>query len=444
MGSLAALFHAGAQTHTFTYTGSLDSLQIPNCVDSILINAWGAQGSNASAGGTGGKGAYATGRLDVTPGDWIYVTVGGQDGYNGGGLGGPNGYVDFSGTIEGGYAGNGGGASDIRQGGKTLTDRILVAAGGGGGGNVGVWPGCQPAVPAGDGGEGSGVNGGTGSSFSCGCSGAGGTGGITATTGAGGNGGVYNLGVCGSGGSSENGQAGTLGTGGNATTNIWNGTGGGGGGGGGFYGGGAGASGWDTTPGGGGGGGSSYTGGVSNGTVTAGIRNGNGQVSITFILSAPIMTTSVGQSVTTLNALQSGVSYQWLNCGAAYAVVPGATNQSFTASANGSYAVELDNGNGCVDTSACFTISQVGLTENAASLVSVYPNPANDFVQVTLNVAANTVLVQIFDLEGRLVLQSQENSSKFDLNLTGLESGVYVLQLKADDAILSSIQLVKN
>ena len=121
---------ANAQIQTFNYSGNLDSLQIPNCVDSIIVNLWGAEGSTTTSGGAPGKGAYLSGKIDVTTGDWIYVNVGGQDGYNGGGEGGfgtpTDGIAD--------YAGSGGGASDIRIGGSGLANRKLVAGGGGGGG----------------------------------------------------------------------------------------------------------------------------------------------------------------------------------------------------------------------------------------------------------------------------------------------------------------------
>ncbi len=156
------------------------------------------------------------------------------------------------------------------------------------------------------------------------------------------------------------------------------------------------------------------------------------------------MTTAVGQSDITLNALQAGVTYQWLNCGTGYSVVGGATNQSFTATANGSYAVELDNGNGCVDTSACFSITQVGIEENSNTDIQVYPNPISDLVTISLPASFEMITAVIYDAEGREVISSNESGQTFTLITEALAPGVYVLKLSDENGIISTNQLVKE
>ncbi|HRI06798.1 MAG TPA: hypothetical protein PKW35_03220, partial [Nannocystaceae bacterium] len=92
---------------TFTFTGQAEMFEVPTCVSTLTIEAFGAQGNPGSPGGTSGLGGQATGTLAVTPGDMLKITVGGMNGFNGGGAaggGGPN------------KAGNGGGASDVRTG----------------------------------------------------------------------------------------------------------------------------------------------------------------------------------------------------------------------------------------------------------------------------------------------------------------------------------------
>lgn len=264
----------------FAFTGGVQFLLAPPCADSIEILAWGAQGENAVIGGSGGLGGYASGKISVLGVDTIWIYVGGQNAWNGGGLGGINGNTQFNMPPQGDSAGVGGGASDVRLGGQALTNRILVAGGGGGGGHNGVWPSCQTAGPGGSGGDGGGNVGGTGVGTPCNCQGTGGTGGQPGTTTAGGAAGAYTTNTTCLRSSWGPSTPGTLGQGGSGSFLYHNGTGGGGGGGGGYYGGGAGGNGSDTTPGGGGGGGSSYTGGVSNGMTTNGVRMGNGQIVI--------------------------------------------------------------------------------------------------------------------------------------------------------------------
>lgn len=80
---------------------------------------------------------------------------------------------------------------------------------------------------------------------------------------------------------------------------------------------------------------------------------------------------SVSNVGTTITATVSGAAYQWVDCNNGNAPIPGATSQSFTATASGSYAVEI-TANGCTVLSACtdvcvidVTVSTVGVTMTA-------------------------------------------------------------------------------
>jgi len=261
-----------AQVTTYDYTGSPDTWVVPVGVTSIQIECYGAQGSEGlgAAGGAGGLGGYSSGELTVTEGEVLNIFVGGQDGYNGGGDGGLIG------------AGNGGGASDVRFGGVTLGDRIIVAGGGGGGGSTG----CNLDWSGGDGGAGGGLAGGDGEDSPNGGGGFGGT------SGSGGAEGIGCGGYLGLPGSDD-------GTGGNGQGCCCATTPGGGGGGGGYIVGGGGGGGSAGTPGcsgndkgggGGGAGGTSYVGALAATTITDGIRTGDGQVIIT-VLCDPLTVT---------------------------------------------------------------------------------------------------------------------------------------------------------
>lgn len=260
-----------AQTTTYNFTGTVQTYTVPPGVNLLTIAAFGAQG----AGGAGGNGGQATGDLNVTPGQVLYIYVGGQNGYNGGG----NGYAAV--------ARNGGGASDVRLGGTTLNDRIIVGGGGGGGGitDVGIRHGGAGGggltganYAGGGGGEGYGgpgaPGGATGGSGNTSCH-SGGAGGGGLTSGGGPSCNTCYTGSCG--------QSGSLGQGGNSDTwengicfNTYGGTNGGGGG---YYGGGGSSVG--NCGGGGGGGGSSWTGTLANPSFMAGTRTGDGLVVIT-------------------------------------------------------------------------------------------------------------------------------------------------------------------
>lgn len=286
---------ASAQTVTtsYNYTGGIQTFTVPCGVDTLFVQAWGAQGGNGdlgggpSNGGGGGLGGYAEGWLLVTPGETINIFVGGQGatptgGFNGGGNGGTQ------------NAGGGGGSSDVRQGGTADANRVITAGGGGGGGRGGCHEGTGIGGDGGDGGAGGGgigVNG-QDSPQSSGVAGGGFGGNFGSVQGGSGGAGFGCSGFLGSPGSSASTSAGANGGAGqtcccNTTNSIPGGGGGGGGqiGGGGGGGGSAGTTGCSGNSkggGGGGGGGSSYTGGVLNGVVNNGIWMGNGMVSISY------------------------------------------------------------------------------------------------------------------------------------------------------------------
>jgi hypothetical protein len=250
-------------SQTFNFTGAEQQFTVPAGVTSVTIQAFGAQGGTlANSVNTSGDGGSVTATIPVTPGEMLFVYVGGQGvaassgvpgagGFNGGGAGGgaPT-------TLVGA---GGGGASDVRQGGNGLNNRVVVAGGGGGGSvtDLGGWGGypdgeCGTGCLPGDGRGGTQTSGGAGGS------------GIE-----GGNPGTA-------------GTFGVGGTGGSGGTIVWI---GGGGGGGGYYGGGGGGADGDasTAPDGvGGGGGSGYY--IPSATNVSydvvGNHQGNGQVII--------------------------------------------------------------------------------------------------------------------------------------------------------------------
>ena len=261
---------ASAATQTFAFTGFEQPYMVPAGVHSVHVIAVGAKGGRGSdtdtdIGGSPGFGARIEADLPVTPGQVLFIEVGGTGadggGVGGGGAGGFNGGGSSNDGVFGHPGGGGGGATDIRTCSRlaagcalapdTLTSRLVVAGGGGGGGDIGHE--LQPS--GGDGGD-AGKDGQTGQSM--GCSGT--------TPGGGGGAGTQSAG--GAGGFAGNfgappGNPGVSGQGGGAGTSSTNSEPGGGGGGG-YFGGGAGG-GANGCAAGGGGGGSSFAAAAASG-----------------------------------------------------------------------------------------------------------------------------------------------------------------------------------
>lgn len=219
--------------HTWQAGTTLAQYTVPSYVTKLHVDCVASRGGGN---GTNGKGGRVQCDINVTGGQILYITVGG--------------------IASNGYIYN---AADIRTGGTSLNNRVIVAGGGG--------YGSADANANAAGGNGGGTTGQAGGSVSKGGGGGGGT------QSAGGAGGDKGNGLPG-----WYGPAGSFGNGG--VSNDWKQSGGAG-----WYGGGGGgASTYYDDGRGGGGGGSSYTNSnCSNVIHTQGYQNGNGYITITEI-----------------------------------------------------------------------------------------------------------------------------------------------------------------
>jgi len=146
---------------------------------------------------------------------------------------------------------------------------------------------------------------------------------------------------------------------------------------------------------------------------------------ITIHLTVTNINTNVNQNGNVLTAQQPGASYQWVNCNNNYAVIPGATAQSFTATANGNYAVIITLNN-CSDTSQCVNVTGVAINEwkSIISEISVYPNPNNGSFTIFSPYRKNLYLT---DVMGRKIKNIDfSNSDRVLIN--DLENGMYFLK----------------
>ena len=191
--------------------------------------------------------------------------------------------------------------------------------------------------------------------------------------------------------------------------------------------------------------GNTYT--SSNNTATFNIIGGaaNGcdslvTLDLTINSVSDLTTTSSG---ITINANNSGATYQWLDCDNNYAIIATETGQSFTATVNGNYAVELTE-NSCVDTSSCVAITAVGIIENSfGSELVVYPNPTNGNLSIDLGAFYENSQIVITDISGKLINSKTINQSQ-TLNLSILEpSGIYIVTIQTGDK-KAIIRLVKE
>lgn len=146
-------------------------------------------------------------------------------------------------------------------------------------------------------------------------------------------------------------------------------------------------------------------------------------------LSVVPLSTVVTQSGATLTASPLASTYQWLDCDNGMAPIAGATNQSFTPSMSGNYAVAV-GALGCTDTSACTNVIVVGLEAGLGQEMRLFPNPSDGNVTVDFGGQMHEVEIRVLDLHGRVLhRQSNLNGIKANLDVRNLSPAVYLLEV---------------
>lgn len=133
----------------------------------------------------------------------------------------------------------------------------------------------------------------------------------------------------------------------------------------------------------------------------------------------------------------AGDSYQWIDCDNNQPI-NGATQQNFTPSMNGDYAVRVSIGN-CEYLSNCYTIANASINENKLYNAKIFPNPASNEFTIS-NLESGTQL-SILDMTGKVVHAELINSNNHVISVANLANGVYIVKLEIN-GITSQKKLV--
>lgn len=179
---------------------------------------------------------------------------------------------------------------------------------------------------------------------------------------------------------------------------------------------------------------------ASPGTFNDTIPNKNGCDSIiTITLRIDTISNAVTINGNNIIANQNNVSYQWLDCNNNYAVLPNDTNQTFSSFYSGSYAVEVSNS--CIDTSACTSLTIVGIKEfNEQNQYRITPNPSKDGI-FNISSIKKVETVYIYSLKGNLIEVKSANKL---LDLSGYSSGLYLIRLFGENIDIKKKVIIEN
>ena len=173
-------------------------------------------------------------------------------------------------------------------------------------------------------------------------------------------------------------------------------------------------------------------------TIVGGAAGGcDSIVTLDLTINAPVdnsLTTTSSPTISS-NDASAGVAYQWIDCGNGNVQISGETNQDFTATTTGSYAVIVTGANGCKDTSACFAVDFTSLDESSLiSGIRISPNPTNGEFSISTLTYTGELNLEVMDLTGKLIYKSTEilapNTSAY-IDLTNAAKGVYIVHVSS-------------
>jgi hypothetical protein len=129
----------------------------------------------------------------------------------------------------------------------------------------------------------------------------------------------------------------------------------------------------------------------------------------------------------------SASSYSWST---------GASAQGITVTpmSGNVYTVTATEANGCKDTASIALVINncTGISDINTIATQVYPNPNTGTFTLTVSNNASDFQIQILDLQGRVVYahayQNVSEAQAIQINISNVESGIYVLYISADQS----------
>tara|TARA_B100000809_G_scaffold138830_1_gene136450 strand:+ start:177 stop:1376 length:1200 start_codon:yes stop_codon:yes gene_type:complete len=180
--------------------------------------------------------------------------------------------------------------------------------------------------------------------------------------------------------------------------------------------------------------GNTYT--TDNNTATYTLTNAVGCDSVvTLDLTINAVDIATANSNDTITSNATGATFQWLDCDNAFAIISGEISQDFVATSNGNFAVEVTQ-NSCKDTSICVNITTVDINSIEKKIVSIYPNPTKELINVNFGNIQGSVNYTLTSIEGRIIEQKQNVTDKsISIDLSKESLGVYLLKVNKNESV---------
>ena len=180
---------------------------------------------------------------------------------------------------------------------------------------------------------------------------------------------------------------------------------------------------------------------VTGGTTTISYKlaDGCGVAKVVTVNSLPSALITYDFATNSFFTATYYVSYQWYD--SLQGLIPGANSFQTAALYNGNYWVVVTDTNGCSAMGAPlhYNTNMVGVQNQAATLLRIYPNPVTNILYIESDVRVHAVITSI---DGKTEL---EQADAKEINTGGLANGMYFIALYDDSGVRLMVQkLIKQ
>lgn len=172
----------------------------------------------------------------------------------------------------------------------------------------------------------------------------------------------------------------------------------------------------------------------SNNSSTYILTNSEGCDSIVSLdLTISNINNSVSLSGDLLSSLQENANYQWVDCDNNFLPIYGETEQSFSVTSSGNYAVIVSQ-DACVDTSNCEFVNLTSIMDQGiGNSLQYYPNPTNGMFFIDLRDNFSQINITLKNILGQVMFRNKYESKQFLEVFINGEKGIYFVEICNDN-----------
>lgn len=143
---------------------------------------------------------------------------------------------------------------------------------------------------------------------------------------------------------------------------------------------------------------------------------------------------SLTVSPSALTSNMDNASYQWINCNTNLPI-SSESNQSFSPSASGSYAVAVTVGS-CTELSSCFDFTSLDSDTFKLNTIKIYSTPTSSTLHIEHSLAED-LMFELYSIEGKIIFKKVLIEKHTKLNISQFPQGVYFVQLTQNKKVFS-------